>query len=96
MQCQLCLRASNNDDNYFEKHHLFPGKHRRTKTERDETLVVCRDCGDQIHLMFDNGTLRDDLDSLEGLRIAMGTFVKWVQTRPLDSKVNMKRKKRKL
>jgi hypothetical protein len=80
----------------MEEHHLYPGKHRRTKTDRDDTILVDRDCGDQIHLMFDNRELRDDLDSVETLRIAMEPFIQWVWKRPLDRKVTMKRKKRKL
>ena len=95
MQCVLCLRDTE-DENLLEKHHLYPGKHRRTKTDRDETILVCRDCGDQIHLMFDNRELRDDLDSLEALRTAMNPFIQWVKKRPLDRKVSMKKKKRKL
>ena len=96
MQCTLCRRESD-DAKYFEDHHLYPGKQRRTKVDRKEdTILVCRDCGDQIHEMFDNKELRTDLDSLEALREAMGPFIRWVKDRPMDRKVNMKRKKRKL
>lgn len=96
MTCVICLRHSD-DSKLFEKHHLFPGKHRRTKVERqDDTILVCRDCGDQIHLMFDNGTLRTELDSLDALKEKMQSFIKWVQARPIEQKVNMKMKKRKL
>jgi tRNA threonylcarbamoyladenosine modification (KEOPS) complex Pcc1 subunit len=96
MRCVLCARESD-ESKYFEDHHLFPGKRRRVKVDRKEdTIVVCRDCGDQIHLMFDNRELRDTLDSPETLRQAIQSFIKWVQIRPLDQKVNMKMKKRKL
>ncbi len=81
----------------MEEHHLYPGKHRRVKADRQsDTIIVDRDCGDAIHEMFDNRELRDDLDSVEALRIAMGPFIQWVRKRPLDRKVTMKRKKRKL
>lgn len=94
-KCTLCCRSG--DPKYFEKHHLTPGKHRRTKVNRqNDVTIVCVDCGDQIHLMFDNRELRDDLDSVEALQVAMEPFIKWVQKRPLDRKVTMKRKKRKL
>lgn len=97
MKCELCGRESDNDS-LFEKHHLVPGKYRRKKmNRRDDVIIVCATgCGDQIHLMFDNNELRNDLDSLEALRAAMQSFIHWVSKRPLDGKVNMKRKKRKL
>jgi len=96
MKCLLCGREAD-ESKYFEEHHLFPGKHRRTKVDRKEdTILVCTDCGDQIHLMFDNRELRDNLDSLEALQAAMQPFIQWVRKRPIDQKVNMKRKKRKL
>ncbi len=97
MRCELCGRESE-DASLFEKHHLVPGKGRRKKTDRkDDTITVCSTgCGDQIHLMFDNKTLRAQLDSLDALRKAMESFIAWVRKRPLDQKVNMKRKKRKL
>jgi hypothetical protein len=46
--------------------------------------------------MFDNNELRTDLDSLEALKEAMGGFAKWVSDRPIERKVSMKKKKRKL
>jgi hypothetical protein len=96
MQCVLCRRESD-DERLFEKHHLVPGKHRRIKVDRKEDCILtCVDCGDQIHLMFDNQELRTELDSLEALQIAMQSFIQWVRKRPIDRKVNMKRKKRKL
>jgi len=46
--------------------------------------------------MFDNTELRTELDSLEALKKAMGGFAKWVCDRPLERRVSMKKKKRKL
>lgn len=96
MKCSLCGRESE-ESNYFEKHHLFPGKMRRTKVDRKEdTIWVDHQCGDQIHLLFDNRTLRDSLDSVEALREAMASFIKWVRSQPLEKHISMKKKKRKL
>jgi len=96
MRCEICHRTSDNEQ-YFEKHHLFPGKHRRiAKDRKDDVIDVCRDCGDQIHLMFNNNELRTNLDSLEALKKAMDSFVMWVSDRPLNRKVSMKKKKRRL
>lgn len=95
-QCVICTRESE-DSQYFERHHLFPGKHRRTKTDRQEdTILVCKDCGDQIHLMFSNYELRNTLDSLVSLREAMQSFSHWIQKKPLSQKIVMKKKKRKI
>ena len=81
---------------YMEEHHLYPGKRRRAKVDRKtDTILVCVDCGDQIHLMFDNRDLRSKLDSLEALQGAMTTFTGWVKKMPLGRRVNMKAKKRK-
>jgi hypothetical protein len=96
MHCLLCSRTSE-DSHYFEDHHLLPGKQRRTFQKRkDDVILVCRDCGDQIHLMFNNTEIRSELDSLEALQVAMSDFIEWVQRRPIECKVSMKRKKRKL
>lgn len=96
MQCVLCGRQSE-DETYFEKHHLFPGKTRRTKVNRrDDFIIVDHQCGDQIHLLFDNRSLRDHFDSIDTLKIAMQPFIKWVSTQPLNKHITMKKKKRKL
>ena len=96
MRCEICLRESE-DSTCFERHHLVPGKHRRAKVDRKEDyIIVCTTCGDQIHLMFDNVELRNRFNTLASLQSAMKTFANWVSHRPLESKVSMKRKKRKL
>ncbi len=95
IECAICNRKG--PKNLMEEHHLLPGKHRRTKTGRqDGTIICCKDCGDQIHLMFTNQQLRRDYTTLQSLRAAMTEYCEWVYDRPLSSKVNMKRKKRKL
>lgn len=93
--CTLCERSG--DDSYFEEHHLHPGRKRRKKVNREnDTITVCKVCGDQIHQMFTNQQLRSDLDSADALRQAMHTYIRWVQKKPLEDSVTMKRKKRRL
>ena len=93
--CEICGRSG--DDALFEKHHLHPGKHRRKRVGREEdTILVCKSCGDQIHQMFTNNQLRTELDSAEALRTAMQTYISWVRKKPIEAPVTMKRKKRRL
>lgn len=93
--CEICGRTG--DDSQMEKHHLHPGKHRRKKVGREEDVaLVCETCGDQIHQMFTNSQLRDELSSIEALRAAMQTYISWVRKKPIEASVTMKRKKRHL
>ena len=91
MKCSICERETEN----LEKHHLFPHKTRRNKDSEKETIDVCNQCGDQIHLMFDNTLLRNELNSLESLKRAMEKYIHWVKNKPVESKFSVKRKKRK-
>ena len=82
-KCSLCERVG--DDEYFEDHHLYPGKKRRKKVKRVyDTIRVCLQCGDQIHRMFTNDELRNGLDSLQALKDNMGKYIKHMMM-----KVNM-------
>ena len=94
MQCELCERESD-DKRYFELHHLYPGKKRRRNVKREnDTITVCRTCGDQIHNMFSNQQLRNELDSIKALKTAMCTYIEWVKKKPIDGTITMKQKKR--
>lgn len=93
--CEICGREG--DDSLMEFHHLHPGKKRRKKAGReDDGITVCVTCGDQIHQMFTNTQLRNELDSAEALRAAMQTYISWVRKKPIEASVTMKRKKRRL
>ena len=59
-----------------------------------ETLTVCHQCGDQIHLMFTNQQLRIDLNNLANLTTAMKPYIEWVRTKPLESHFSVAKKKR--
>lgn len=92
--CELCGRSG--DDALFERHHLFPGKHRRIKLDkRDDIIWVDKACGDAIHQQLTNQQLRDTYSSLEMLKEALFSFITWVQKQPIDSSICMKKKKRK-
>jgi hypothetical protein len=90
MKCEICERESD-DESLFEKHHLFPVKTRR---KSEATIDVCRNCGDQVHLLFDNHELQSRLNTLSALREAMADYVTWVKRRPIGTKFSMQKKKR--
>ncbi len=87
-QCEICHRQG--ADEYFEKHHLYPGKRRRVKTGRNETITVCHMCGDQIHNMFNNNILRRKLNKPELLAQAMFKYIRWVEKKPIEFHTSMK------
>ena len=68
---------------------------RRDKKEDHDTIDVCQQCGDQIHLMFDNTRLRNELNNIASLKEAMSSYINWVKTKPIESKFSVKKKKRK-
>jgi hypothetical protein len=95
LKCELCGRAGSSQ--YYEKHHLFPGEKKRKKKEDPrylQTITVDTACGDQIHLMFDNSKLFNELNTAEKLKEAMATFIEFIQKKPLDSNIHMKTLKR--
>jgi hypothetical protein len=55
MNCQICDRNI-----VLEKHHLVPGNRKNSSF-----IFVCEQCGDQLHLMFDNKILKNKLNTLE-------------------------------
>jgi hypothetical protein len=94
--CELCERDA--EDNY-EFHHFYPGKQRRSKKDKslhNEGINVCNQCGDQIHLMFDNRSLRDTYNNLESLKSGMSKYIEWVKDKPIDKKFSVKKLKRRL
>ncbi len=90
MICQLCGREG--EPRYFEEHHLFPV---RTRRKDHTTILVCRQCGDQVHLMFTNQQLQQGLNTLEELKSAMWKYLDWVKDKPIDSHFSVAKKKRK-
>lgn len=57
--------------NLIERHHLKP-----KSCGGKGTLLVCRDCADQIHLLFTNKQLERDYNTLEKL-LAHPKIQKW-------------------
>ena len=88
MICQVC----NREVTLTEKHHLYPIKTRR-KTE--ETIEVCLQCGDQIHLLFTNTELQNEYNTLEKLVTSerMQKYIAWIKNKP-DTHFSVSKKKR--
>lgn len=87
-RCEICNRETNN----LEKHHLDP-KNRK----KSPTIDVCMQCGDQIHLMFDNSILSRELNSVEKIvsNEKMIKYIKWVRKQPITRKSTRKLKRKK-
>ena len=70
MNCIFCQRET--PEQYLEKHHLTP----KCKKGKD-TIAVCCDCGDQIHLLFDNKELEREYNTVEKL-LSNERMQKWI------------------
>jgi len=88
--CALCERTV--PDQYLEKHHLVP----RSEGGK-ETVRLCIDCANQIHILFSNNELRDSYNTVETLRSnsRVWQWVRWVRKQK-NFGICMKKKKRKL
>lgn len=89
MICSICKRSG--DKEYFEKHHLIP------KNKKSDTIIVCVQCGDQLHLLFNNNELKYDLNTLDKILLndKIIKYVKWVELKPIEKKFSVAKKKRK-
>lgn len=90
MICPICERTPPHAA-LVEKHHLKPKSRGGKGTE---TLLVCKDCADQIHLLFTNKELEREYDTLEKLLAhpKIQKWRKWVKNKKFG--VCMKTKKR--
>jgi hypothetical protein len=70
LNCSICNRDT--PSNYLEKHHKIP----RCKNGK-ETILVCCDCGDQIHNLFSIKELKVKYNTLDSL-VANERIQKWV------------------
>jgi 5-methylcytosine-specific restriction enzyme A len=70
--CALCGRQVSR----LTKHHLRPREHGGT-----ETALLCSGCHRQVHALFENRTLADQLDTLEKLRAEpqIQRYLRWAR-----------------
>jgi len=92
MPCQLCER----EVYHLTIHHLIPRqKVKQKKAQAGPTINICSPCHRQIHNLFDNKHLAQELNSLEKLKSEpqMQTFLSWVKKQKPDKRVQVHRKK---
>ncbi|MBD2081829.1 HNH endonuclease [Leptolyngbya sp. FACHB-17] len=90
MPCQLCDR----DVPILTEHHLVPRQHtKRKKLDPGETIDICPACHRQIHVLFNNRRLAQELNTVEQLKSnpEMAKFLAWVRKQNPDRKVSVKR-----
>jgi len=76
-------------------HHLIPKQHTRRKNlDPGPTIDICPACHRQIHAMFSNQQLAQELNSLEKLRQHpdMTRFLTWVKKQTVNQRVKVKRR----
>ena len=73
MNCSICNREV--PAIYQERHHLIP----KVKGGKD-TIMVCIDCGNQVHKLFTLQELKSEYNTLEKLLAneRVQTWIKWV------------------
>ncbi|NES80137.1 MAG: hypothetical protein F6K10_00715 [Moorea sp. SIO2B7] len=87
MQCELCERKMER----LTVHHLVPRQAtRRKQAEPGATVDICSACHKQIHALFNNKYLAQELNTLEKLRNEpqMYKFLSWVKKQ--DSRKRVK------
>lgn len=88
MICPICGRDT--PERYQEKHHLTP----RCKKGK-ETILVCIDCGNQIHQIFSIQELTRTYNTLEALKghSDIQTWARWIKNRGFGICMRGKKKK---
>lgn len=89
MRCELCER----DLPELTVHHLVPRqKTKRKKADPGPTIKICSACHRQIHTLFDNTRLANELYSLEALRNEpqMQKFLAWVSKQDPHKRVRVR------
>ncbi|WP_199247996.1 HNH endonuclease [[Phormidium] sp. ETS-05] len=88
MSCQLC----NREVNKLTLHHLIP---KQKGGKKGETIEICSACHHQIHALFDNTHLAQELNSIEKLQNQpqFGKFLDWVRKQNPDKRIRVHGKK---
>ena len=88
MACELCEREVEK----LTLHHLIP---KEEKGHHGPTIAICSACHRQIHTLFDNKALAEQLYSLERLKSEpqMQKFLAWVKKQNPQKRVRVHRQK---
>ena len=88
MICELCER----DVEHLTVHHLIPRQQtKRKKLDSGATTNICSACHRQIHNLFNNTQLAQELNTLEKLKQdpAMANFLSWVKKQDPGKRVKI-------
>ena len=98
MNCQICQREV--PQGLLEKHHFYPRSRRKSEEKRKNEnatagVLVCCDCGNQLHQLFTNKELAKNYNALEKILASekVQNWAKWIRNKPEDFGVCMRRKK---
>ncbi|MBW4574885.1 MAG: HNH endonuclease [Aphanothece sp. CMT-3BRIN-NPC111] len=92
MTCELCGREVDS----LTVHHLIPRqKTKHKKVDIGPTANICSACHRQIHTLFDNTHLAQQLNTLEKLKNEpqMQKFLSWVKKQDPDKRVRVYRQR---
>ena len=77
-------------------HHLIPRQYsKRKKLGIGDTIDICSPCHRQIHSLFDNKTLAQQLNTIEALQNdpQMKKFLSWVKKQKHNKRIVVRRQK---
>lgn len=89
MQCELCEREMD----VLTVHHLIPRqKTKRKKADPGPTINICSGCHKQIHTLFNNTRLANELNSLERLKHEpqMQKFLSWIGKQDPNKRIKVR------
>jgi 5-methylcytosine-specific restriction endonuclease McrA len=92
MQCELCEREMD----ALTLHHLIPRQNTKRKNQHPSpTINICSPCHRQIHILFENKKLAQELNTLEKLKTEpqMIKFIQWVKKQKTDKRIQVHGKK---
>ncbi|WP_333303618.1 MULTISPECIES: HNH endonuclease [unclassified Microcoleus] len=92
MQCELCDRQME----ALTAHHLIPKQNTKRKNEDPSpTIDICSACHRQIHSLFENKHLAQELNTLEKLKNnpELQKFVSWIKKQKTDKRIQVRGKK---
>lgn len=98
MQCQLYSRNVPRLTEHHLVQKLVPKQHtKRKKLDPGETIDICPACHRQIHVLFDNRQLAQELNTLDRLQTHpnmvkfLVKFLGWVRQQDPDRRVKVRR-----
>lgn len=92
MKCELCEREMES----LTVHHLIPRQYtKRKKMPISETIDICSACHKQIHNLFTNKKLGQELNTLDKLKSdsKMEKFLTWVKKQNAQKRIKVHRRK---